>query len=151
MTIIYECLIIIFLAHLLMAQIQLHQGNYLNAQQSLEVGLSYNFEVRDHPLFHLVSQKNTLSRATEGCFFQQCASVAKIHKKLNVLFMHLILQNMLSLHTPILYKLQNLFPFIKGCSCRNECSSLQQLGNPDLLVCFSKSFFQLPKYVLLMK
>jgi hypothetical protein len=43
------------LAHLLMAQIQLHQGNYLNAQQSLEVGLSYNFEVRDHPLFHLVT------------------------------------------------------------------------------------------------
>ena len=37
-----------------MAQIQLHQGNYVSAQQSLEVGLSYNFEVRDHPLFHLV-------------------------------------------------------------------------------------------------
>lgn len=28
-----------------MAQIQLHQGNYKQAQQSLEVGLSYNFEV----------------------------------------------------------------------------------------------------------
>lgn len=34
-------------AHLLMAQIQLYQGNYKQAQQSLEVGLSYNFEVRD--------------------------------------------------------------------------------------------------------
>ena len=32
-------------AHLLMAEIQLHQGNYKQAQQSLEVGLSYNFEV----------------------------------------------------------------------------------------------------------
>ena len=44
-------------AHLLMAQIQLHQGNYLNAQQTLEVGLSYNFEVRDHPLYHLINAK----------------------------------------------------------------------------------------------
>ena len=43
--------------HLLMAQIQLHQGNILNAQQSLEVGLSYNFEVRDHPIYHLINAK----------------------------------------------------------------------------------------------
>ena len=43
--------------HLLMAQIQLHQGNFLNAQQSLEVGLSYNFEVRDHPIYHLINAK----------------------------------------------------------------------------------------------
>ncbi|CAL4107788.1 unnamed protein product, partial [Meganyctiphanes norvegica] len=41
-------------AHLLMAQIQLHQGNYKQAQQSLEVGLSYNFEVREQPTYHLV-------------------------------------------------------------------------------------------------
>ena len=32
-------------AHLLMAELQLHQGNIKQAQQSLEVGLSYNFEV----------------------------------------------------------------------------------------------------------
>lgn len=38
-------------------QIQVHQGNFLNAQQNLEVGLSYNFEVRDHPLFHLINAK----------------------------------------------------------------------------------------------
>ena len=44
-------------SHLLMAQIQLHQGNFLNAQQSLEVGLSYNFEVRDHPIYHLINAK----------------------------------------------------------------------------------------------
>ena len=39
-------------AHLLMAQIQLHQGNHVNAQQSLEVGLSYNFQVRLNVLNH---------------------------------------------------------------------------------------------------
>ena len=44
-------------AHLLMAQVQLHQGNFLNAQQSLEVGLSYNFEVRNHPIYHLINAK----------------------------------------------------------------------------------------------
>lgn len=44
-------------AHLLMAQVQLRQGHYLNAQQSLEVGLSYNFEVRDHPIYHLINAK----------------------------------------------------------------------------------------------
>ncbi|MPC68651.1 Tetratricopeptide repeat protein 21B [Portunus trituberculatus] len=41
-------------AHLLMAQIQLYQGNFKQAQQSLEVGLSYNFEVREQPTYHLV-------------------------------------------------------------------------------------------------
>jgi tetratricopeptide repeat protein 21B len=44
-------------SHLLMAQVQLQQGNYLNAQQSLEVGLSYNFEVREHPIYHLINAK----------------------------------------------------------------------------------------------
>ena len=44
-------------AHLLIAQIQVHEGNYLSAQQNLEVGLSYNFEVRDHPIFHLINAK----------------------------------------------------------------------------------------------
>ena len=39
-------------AHLLMAQIQLHQGNHVNAQQSLEVGLSYNFQVGLNVLNH---------------------------------------------------------------------------------------------------
>ena len=47
-------------SHLLMAQIQLHQGNFLNAQQSLEVGLSYNFEVREHPIYHLINAKVSL-------------------------------------------------------------------------------------------
>ncbi|KAJ8306896.1 hypothetical protein KUTeg_014980 [Tegillarca granosa] len=44
-------------AHILMAQIYLHQGNFKLANQSLEVGLSYNFEVRDHPLYHLIKAR----------------------------------------------------------------------------------------------
>ena len=34
-------------AHILMAQIHLNQGNFKLANQSLEVGLSYNFQVYD--------------------------------------------------------------------------------------------------------
>lgn len=41
-------------AHILMAQIHLHQNSFKMANQSLEVGLSYNFEVREHPLYHLI-------------------------------------------------------------------------------------------------
>ncbi|KXJ11499.1 tetratricopeptide repeat protein 21B [Exaiptasia diaphana] len=41
-------------AHLLMAQIHLQKANYQQANQSLEVGLSYNFEVREHPSYHLI-------------------------------------------------------------------------------------------------
>ena len=51
-----------------MAQIQLHQGNYVSAQQSLEVGLSYNFEVRDHPLYHLVTIQSIFSMGTFSLF-----------------------------------------------------------------------------------
>ncbi|XP_069686948.1 tetratricopeptide repeat protein 21B-like [Periplaneta americana] len=42
-------------AHLLMAQIQVQQDHYQRAAQSLEVGLSYNFKVREHPLYHLIT------------------------------------------------------------------------------------------------
>ncbi|CAH3123731.1 unnamed protein product [Pocillopora meandrina] len=44
-------------AHLLMAQIHLLQGNFKLSEQSLEVGLSYNFEVRNHPLYHLIKAR----------------------------------------------------------------------------------------------
>eukprot|EP01137_Pigoraptor_chileana_P035464 Opistho-2@29514 len=43
--------------HLLMAQIYLTQSNYKMAGQSLEVGLSYNFEVREFPLYHLIKAR----------------------------------------------------------------------------------------------
>ena len=42
-------------AHLLMAQILACQKNYQLASQSLEVGLSYNFKIRDNPIYHLIT------------------------------------------------------------------------------------------------
>lgn len=42
-------------AHLLMAQIYINQGLYQRALQSLEMGLSFNFKVRENPLYHLLS------------------------------------------------------------------------------------------------
>lgn len=41
-------------AHLLMARILVQQGHYQRAAQNLEVGLSFNFKVREHPLYHLI-------------------------------------------------------------------------------------------------
>ncbi|KAI4489571.1 hypothetical protein M0802_011008 [Mischocyttarus mexicanus] len=41
--------------HLLMAQILAYQNHYQLALQSLEVGLSYNFKVRDDPIYHVVN------------------------------------------------------------------------------------------------
>ncbi|XP_029461519.1 tetratricopeptide repeat protein 21B isoform X2 [Rhinatrema bivittatum] len=41
-------------AHLLMAQVYLTQGNFKLCSQSLELCLSYSFEVREHPLYHLI-------------------------------------------------------------------------------------------------
>ncbi|KAI2660900.1 Tetratricopeptide repeat protein 21B [Labeo rohita] len=41
-------------AHLLMAQIHLIQGNFKLSSQSLELCLSHNFEIREHPLYHLI-------------------------------------------------------------------------------------------------
>uniref|UniRef100_A0A8B9P2D9 Tetratricopeptide repeat domain 21B n=1 Tax=Apteryx owenii TaxID=8824 RepID=A0A8B9P2D9_APTOW len=41
-------------AHLLMAQVYLAQNNTKLCSQSLELCLSYNFEVREHPVYHLI-------------------------------------------------------------------------------------------------
>ncbi|XP_037998869.1 tetratricopeptide repeat protein 21B isoform X3 [Motacilla alba alba] len=41
-------------AHLLMAQVYLAQNNIKLCSQSLELCLSHNFEVREHPLYHLI-------------------------------------------------------------------------------------------------
>ena len=41
-------------AHLLMARILVAQGHYESASQTLEIGLSYNFKVRDDPLYHMI-------------------------------------------------------------------------------------------------
>nr|XP_030134266.3 tetratricopeptide repeat protein 21B isoform X1 [Taeniopygia guttata] len=41
-------------AHLLMAQVYLAQNNIKLCSQSLELCLSHNFEVREHPVYHLI-------------------------------------------------------------------------------------------------
>lgn len=42
-------------AHLLIAQIQIQQGHYLRAAQSLDICLSHNFSVRENPMYHLLN------------------------------------------------------------------------------------------------
>ena len=44
-------------AHLLMAQVHLTQGNLASAAQSLQTGLSYNFEVRESPRYHIIQAR----------------------------------------------------------------------------------------------
>ncbi|XP_045392345.1 tetratricopeptide repeat protein 21A isoform X2 [Lemur catta] len=44
-------------AHLLMAQIYLAQGNFAMCSHSLELGVSHNFQVRDHPLYHFIKAR----------------------------------------------------------------------------------------------
>ncbi|XP_053324276.1 tetratricopeptide repeat protein 21A [Spea bombifrons] len=43
--------------HLLMAQIYFEKGQFKECSQSLETGVSYNFQVRDHPLYHLMKAR----------------------------------------------------------------------------------------------
>ncbi|XP_014219398.1 tetratricopeptide repeat protein 21B-like [Copidosoma floridanum] len=40
--------------HLLMAQVLVKQGHYESASQTLETALSYNFKVRNDPLYHMI-------------------------------------------------------------------------------------------------
>ncbi|KAM5281394.1 tetratricopeptide repeat protein 21A isoform 2-T2 [Ctenodactylus gundi] len=43
--------------HLLMAQICLAQGNFAMCSHCLELGVSHNFQVRDHPLYHFIKAR----------------------------------------------------------------------------------------------
>ncbi|CAH2281962.1 tetratricopeptide repeat 21A [Pelobates cultripes] len=43
--------------HLLMAQIYFAQGLFTECSQSLETGVSHNFQVREHPLYHLMKAR----------------------------------------------------------------------------------------------
>ncbi|KAM4687801.1 tetratricopeptide repeat protein 21A [Discoglossus pictus] len=43
--------------HLLMAQVLLAQGNYIECSQSLETGVSHNFKVREHPLYYFIKAR----------------------------------------------------------------------------------------------
>jgi tetratricopeptide repeat protein 21B len=40
--------------YLLMSRILIKQGHYESASQTLEVGLSYNFKIRDDPLYYMI-------------------------------------------------------------------------------------------------
>ncbi|XP_073916282.1 tetratricopeptide repeat protein 21A isoform X3 [Castor canadensis] len=44
-------------AHLLMSQIYLTQGNFAMCSHCLELGVSHNFQVRDHPLYHFIKAR----------------------------------------------------------------------------------------------
>ncbi|OBS75116.1 hypothetical protein A6R68_14362 [Neotoma lepida] len=44
-------------AHLLMSQIYLAQGNFAMCSHCLELGVSHNFQVREHPLYHFVKAR----------------------------------------------------------------------------------------------
>lgn len=68
-------------AHLIMAQILAHQGKYHLASQSLEVGLSYNFKIRDEPVYHLIigmvqRQTGDLENCIKNC--QTAMSLANL-------------------------------------------------------------------------
>ncbi|XP_068984486.1 tetratricopeptide repeat protein 21B-like [Bombus flavifrons] len=68
-------------AHLLMAQILARQGNYQSASQSLEVGLSYNFKIRDNPIYHLITgmvQKETNDIEGSITSFQSAMSLTEM-------------------------------------------------------------------------
>lgn len=51
-----------FDGHLLMAQIYLQLGNFKSADHTLEVGVSYNFQVRENPMFHLLKGRIYMSQ-----------------------------------------------------------------------------------------
>jgi tetratricopeptide repeat protein 21B len=44
-------------AHLLMAQIHVHKQDLEEASKCLDVGLGFNFKVRDHPLYYLIKAR----------------------------------------------------------------------------------------------
>ncbi|XP_065054055.1 tetratricopeptide repeat protein 21B-like isoform X1 [Rhopilema esculentum] len=71
-------------AHLLMAQIHLYNGNYVACDQSLENGLSYNFEVRNSPLYHIIKARAAKKMGkTEECLktLKEAMSLPGLKKK----------------------------------------------------------------------
>ncbi|KAG2459713.1 TT21B protein, partial [Polypterus senegalus] len=83
-------------AHLLMAQVYLKQGNYKLSSQSLELCLSYNFDIREHPLYHLIkaqTQKKmgdfqetiqTLKMAMNLPGIKRTGSTSKLRNKMEI-------------------------------------------------------------------
>ncbi|XP_013001804.1 tetratricopeptide repeat protein 21A isoform X2 [Cavia porcellus] len=68
-------------AHLLMAQIYLVQGNFAMCSHCLELGVSHNFQVRDHPLYHLIKAR-ALNKSGD---YQEAIKTLKMIMKLPTL------------------------------------------------------------------
>ncbi|XP_013370524.1 PREDICTED: tetratricopeptide repeat protein 21A isoform X2 [Chinchilla lanigera] len=68
-------------AHLLMAQIYLAQGNFAMCSHCLELGVSHNFQVRDHPLYHLIKAR-ALNKSGD---YQEAIKTLKMIMKLPTL------------------------------------------------------------------
>ncbi|XP_012929373.1 tetratricopeptide repeat protein 21A isoform X3 [Heterocephalus glaber] len=68
-------------AHLLLAQIYLAQGNFAMCSHCLELGVSHNFQVRDHPLYHFIKAR-ALSKSGD---YQEAIKTLKMIMKLPTL------------------------------------------------------------------
>ncbi|XP_010616755.1 tetratricopeptide repeat protein 21A isoform X1 [Fukomys damarensis] len=68
-------------AHLLLAQIYLAQGNFAMCSHCLELGVSHNFQVRDHPLYHFIKAR-ALNKSGD---YQEAIKTLKMIMKLPTL------------------------------------------------------------------
>lgn len=73
-------------AYLLLAQIQVHSGLHARAAQSLEMGLSHDFNVRENPLYHFIlglieKEKGNLSDAVKS--FDTALKLVSVKAKIN--------------------------------------------------------------------
>jgi tetratricopeptide repeat protein 21B len=71
-------------AHILMAQINLRNNDFKGANQSLEYGLSYNFQIKNHPTYHLIrariyKQQDNLEQALKT--LQQAMQLPGVKKE----------------------------------------------------------------------
>lgn len=93
-------------AHLLMAQILARQRNYQLASQSLEVGLSYNFQIRDNPIYHLIigmvqKENNDIEDAIKS--FQAAMSYAGLQSHESILeTVHISTSDMATLYLELI-------------------------------------------------
>ena len=64
-------------AHILMAQILYERGNYQQAEDSLQQGLSYNFEIKDHPTYQLLKSRLLRRRGENEEALRQLQSIMR--------------------------------------------------------------------------
>ncbi len=67
-------------AHILMAQIHLRNHDNKSANQSLEYGLSYNFQIKNHPIFHLI--KARILKQQDNLNFQEALKTLQLAMQL---------------------------------------------------------------------